>query len=405
MLYFSLFVLLFVWAIDSVTNFFIEIPVGVAYLSFVLLFVIGFSVANIKCQSKLLNISLFISLYFFLNLFLKFLFGYPVGVSDVSDVVFLNMFTTFPIWCFYFFDRTYRLKAESYYRTFLCVSLLIFMPSFFGVEAGDAAKESDLFKQADDIEFLRQYKQGLFRIPHIASYFFLFIFLVSINLYLSTRKLFFVIVSLLSFFVVYYIGSRAGFFAIFIYFLAFFFVGRLRLFIMMVFVLLFVVYNVEYILDLTSGTYAFQYASFFYTLMNDYERLSRFIIWESWYVGISSLNFLEFMFGSTFSDSLNHNYLFAGHHIWFHNDFFSVFYCFGFVGLFLLVYSYFLIFGFIKKVYNVSDRTLFSYFSVFIFLAFNNGFYFYFSHLILSLIIVSVVGFCGGANRGMKVVE
>jgi hypothetical protein len=91
---------------------------------------------------------------------------------------------------------------------------------------------------------------------------------------------------------------------------------------------LFFVYMTE-ILNALFGSFLYQYVSLFETMHDNFDRLSRVIIWNSWFSAISSFNAVDLFVGRNFSSSFDFNAREIGLYIWFHNDFFSAFYSYG----------------------------------------------------------------------------
>jgi hypothetical protein len=109
---------------------------------------------------------------------------------------------------------------------------------------------------------------------------------------------------------------------------------------------------------------------------DNFDRLSRVIIWNSWFSAVSSFNALDFFVGRNFSSSFDFNAREIGLYIWFHNDFLSAFYSYGVLVLIAYAVPHLLA---IKRAVEVgSSSRLLSMLGFFIVAAaFVNGFYKY----------------------------
>ncbi|SAL32768.1 hypothetical protein AWB69_02871 [Caballeronia udeis] len=356
------------FALDNVVNYFSAIPVFVASIPVSILLMFRFTrdkidrfwfIACILCllTSALIN-------------FLRF----SMTIEDVSDILFLMQF-----FAAFFYAKNTRISPSAIsHATYVFAAL--FLPAFIGINGSDYGGEADVFTSgSNDIEFLRIYNQGLYRLPHVASYLLAFgslwwIYVASF----SRKKRHFMLAALFLYFTL-YTGSRTPIIVI----VAAYLVANIRLqarqllITASIFMLagLFVV-HIREVLDFLFGSFLYQYLSFFETVLDNFDRLSRVIIWDSWLSAIASFNGLDFFIGRNFSSSYDFNMRQIGLYIWFHNDFLSAFYSYGMPVL--IAYAIPHLMAVKIAIQRRSSAILLSVLGFFIFAtAFVNGFYKY----------------------------
>ena len=257
-IFFWLLIISFV--LDRIINYFVHFPffVGCAILLFPFLFLITSYQNPEKWKLNLLVFSFLIitTLNSIFNLF---------GVKNISDMLFIILFFTI---YFYYKHNINSLRISNVYL-FLIVSLFLFSFTFINIDSGsiNVTKYSSTFnwittydekpgeasgkkspvhldkkspqqsnkKQINSsnkktkekeiavnkqeklrykkspfnkLEVHRIYHNGLFRIPHVASYFFGFLFLFFAYQYQKKKKPFFIILLALSLVLCIYTGSR-----------------------------------------------------------------------------------------------------------------------------------------------------------------------------------------------------
>jgi hypothetical protein len=359
--------LILVFVADCVVNFFSAAPVFVAFIP-IFLFWISFYLR----RSDFI-VLLIITAYFLGSYFLKSILYINFDFKDLADILFLLLFFySVP----FFSSKPPSLNCVS---SCLVVLLFLFFPSIFGFDSisGGAVEEGGV---SDDLEFYRNYNSGFFRLAHTASYMML---LSAIWFYFCRPKQVMGIkiswkaVCAISFIFMMFTGSRTAPVAIFLGVgLSYFFSslkGWLVGFVLSAALVLSVIY-IDQLLFYFEGSYFFQYLSFIKTLIENPHRLSRVIIWTSWVDAVGAFRWFDFIYGLSLTESMAHNYQKIGIPVWFHNDFFGVFYAYGFTGLIFFCWYLF-------ELCRTGVRCGRSFACVFIafvlFAAFSNGFYKY----------------------------
>ncbi|MHA7942478.1 O-antigen ligase family protein [Formosa sp. 3Alg 14/1] len=374
-LLFILYVLIF--ALDSVINYFFDIPLFVISLIFyfALLIIPGFF--SLDKYGSFVVIVFSFSLSFIVNALRTGFYK-----ESLSDYLFIMAF----FGSFYLFSNSNRFKANKFMiNLFIVLSLLLFLATFLGFDQNIWGNTMGL--ETNDIEFSRSYRQGFFRKAHIASYFFTFIVLYLINRYNCLGKSKFTYIYTLSplVLIIFLTGSRTPFVVILLGLCLYYFKAKfLKYLIALMFlgVLLFV--YIDKLLTLFSNTVIYQYLSIVKTITSNFDRLSRVIIWTSWWKEIKTFSFIDFIFGRGFNASMEANLKNVSSAIWFHNDFLSISYSYGFLPLVLYVMLFVQIFRTNKQIIK-SNIFIYLTFSSFWLSAFFNGFYYYFTILILYL--------------------
>ncbi|MGF6551748.1 hypothetical protein [Paraburkholderia youngii] len=309
------------FALDNVANYFFPLPVYVASIpvSMVLMFR---STRNQNDRLWLLASILCLMTSVFVN-FSRF----SASIDDISDVLFTAQF---------FFAFFYARNARISPSAISCASYvfaLLFLPALIGINASDYSEDIDVFSSgSDDVEFLRIYNQGLYRLPHVASYMLAFGSLWWIYLASYSRKVRHFMTALVFVLLTLYTGSRTPIIVI----AAACLIANIRLRVREMLIATAIVVaaalfftNMTEVLNLMYGSFLYQYLSFFETLFDNFDRLSRVIIWNSWLSAISSFSTLDFFVGRGFTSSFEFNLREIGLYIWFHNDFFSMYYSYG----------------------------------------------------------------------------
>ncbi len=382
---FPLYFIVGLFVLDNVVNYFAAIPIYVASipLSVLILFCHTHSrrdrILFIVCMACVLA-SVAVN-------FIRF----DYSMQDISDILFVIQF-----FAAFFYARHARVSARAISVATVAFALL-FLPTFLGVNAMDYS-EDVFISGSRDVEFLRLYNQGLYRLPHVAAYMLAFSGLWWLWVASRTRNRWHYALALMFIVFTLYTGSRTPFFV----FVAAYFASSIRfraghvmasigaLLVVAFFVLFF-----SQVLDFLYGTFLYQYFSLFETLSENYDRLSRVIIWSSWLSAISQFNGIDFLFGRDFSSSFDFNLKEIGLSIWFHNDFMSIFYSYGIVVLGAYLVPYFVV---LKEAIRKSESKLIEVCGIFIpASAFINGFYKYLP-IVFFLFLMSK---SFAANRGV----
>ena len=372
---FILYALIFV--LDSVLNYFFDIPLFVISLMFyfVILIIPGFF--SLDKYSSFVIIAISFSLSFVVNTLRSGFYK-----ESLSDYLFIMAF----FGSFYLFSSPNRFRPNKFMiNLFIILSLLLFLATFVGFDQNIWGNTMGL--ETNDIEFSRSYRQGFFRKAHIASYFFTFIVLYLINRYNCLNKSKFIYVVTLSplVLIIFLTGSRTPFVVILLGLSLYYFKAKFLKYLIALIglgILLFV--YIDKLLALFSNTVIYQYLSIVKTITSNFDRLSRVIIWSSWWKEIKTFSFIDFIFGRGFNASMEANLKNVSNAIWFHNDFLSISYSYGFLPLLLYIMLFVQIFRTNKQVIK-SNIFIYLTFSSFWLSAFFNGFYYYFTILILYL--------------------
>jgi len=366
-----------VFSLDSVLNYFYDFPVFVVSLMFyfVVLIVPGFF--SFKKYHSFLIIILFFSLSFIFNTFRDGFYK-----ESLSDFLFIISF----FGSFYLYSDTISFKNNNkLILFFLLTTLLLFSGTYLGFDQNKWGNTIGL--KTDDIEFSRSYRQGFFRKAHIASYFFTFTLLYFMNRLksLKANKLTYIVTIVPLTYVIFITGSRTPIVVIFLGLILFYFkIKYLKYLIIFVVLSVGLIIFIDEALVLFSDTIIYQYITIIKTIFSNFERLSRIIIWASWWSEVKTFNLIDFVFGRGFNASTVANQKNVSNSIWFHNDFLSIFYSYGILPLIIYINLFVNIYKKHKKIIR-SNIFIFLTFSGFWLSAFFNGFYYYYTVILLYL--------------------
>ncbi|MFV0565532.1 MAG: O-antigen ligase family protein [Flavobacteriaceae bacterium] len=370
---FIVFVIIFV--LDSVLNYFYNIPLFVISLMFyfALLMMPGF--LPYKNYRSLLIIVLCFSISFIFNSIRSGFYK-----ESLSDFLFIISF----FGSFYLYSNKFA-PNNKVVTIFLIASLIMFLATFIGFDQNIWGNTMGL--KTKDIEFSRSYRQGFFRKAHIAAYFFTIIILYLFNRYkeLKKNRFNYIVIILPLIIIVLLTGSRTPIAVVLIGVLLYYMkVKHLKYLLILALITILSIVYIDALLILFSDTIIYQYLSIVKTVTSNFDRLSRVIIWSSWWTEIKTFNLIDIIFGRGFNSSLEANSKNISNHIWFHNDFFSIIYSYGILPLVLYV-SLFI--NMYKKHKKAIKHNLFIFlsFSSFWLSAFFNGFYYYFTVILLYL--------------------
>jgi len=366
-----------VFSLDSVLNYFYDFPVFVVSLLFyfVVLIVPGFF--SFKKYHSFLIIILFFLLSFIFNTFRDGFYK-----ESLSDFLFIISF----FGSFYLFSDSISLKNNNkLILFFLLTTLLLFSGTYLGFDQNKWGNTIGL--KTDDIEFSRSYRQGFFRKAHIASYFFTFTLLYFMNRLksLKANKLTYIVTIVPLTYLIFITGSRTPIVVMFLGLILFYFkIKYLKYLIIFVVLSVGLIIFIDEALVLFSDTIIYQYITIIKTIFSNFERLSRIIIWASWWSEVKTFNLIDFVFGRGFNASIVANQKNVSNSIWFHNDFLSIFYSYGILPLIIYINLFVKIYKKHKKIIR-SNVFIFLTFSGFWLSAFFNGFYYYYTVILLYL--------------------
>lgn len=372
-----------VMCFDGIANYFTKAPVFVAFTPvFIALILHG---QNRKQLTR--------SLLIITSLIVPFLIKSIDGTFIKDDVSDISLLLLSVLSIIYFSENN---VSNSTINTIFIIILIMFSLSFVGIDATlKNAEEADIFNSGStDIEFYRSYRSGLFRLAHVASY---LLFLIAIYSFSLRRGLNFFgfsigwqINALVSIVLLIYTGSRTPIVALIVA-LPIYYASRsvkgVLIAIASTLGLVIVAINIDLILRFTNDTVMYQYFSFIKTTIDNPERLSRVIIWQSWYNAISEFGPWDLVFGKSLSSALEFNQKTLGLSIWFHNDFLGIFYTCGLVGLFIYLFSLAIV---IKKAKSAkSEFYIFNIIFFMIFAAIANGLFKYYPFFFVATLNVN----------------
>lgn len=370
------------FAADSIANYFVPVPLFVVSIPALTLLAF-FAIRRPSLQMAVMAPILIIVSSFLINLAR---FGF--NNENLSDTLFVLL------------AATYAGAALTGAPTRQAMSLmtamfaLLFVPAFLGIN-NSFGNEDALTSGSTDIEFLRSYKQGLYRIPHLAAYMLAFGAMWWFSLWERERKLRFAVISIMFMACCLYTGSRTPIFILLIGFMASFLefsLKKLTLLFLVAMSLGLLVLNIDSILKLTEGTFLYQYPSAIKTALTDFDRLSRAIIWTSWLSAMREMNLIDYLIGHSFANSMEYNRIHLGTAIWFHNDFLSIVYSYGIPALITYTWITLLAISKLKDTHHNRARVMLAAFVLAS--AFVNGFYKYLP--IVFLLILSYLHFSPG---------
>ncbi|NCC73658.1 MAG: hypothetical protein EOM06_09700 [Sphingobacteriia bacterium] len=387
---------LLIFFADSVINYFVRIPLFVSWLM-LLLPLLWLEIWSSGRKSRFLFIFVLIFLISFLiNLFLRGFYR-----NNLSDLVFILAFPTA-----YYYYQTYKEKlGMDKIQIFLVIVVLMFSFTFFGVNSTNNNRSQEIKSEYstelkrvikdpqskwNHLETNRLYHWGLFRIPHIAAYFMGYLMFFYGLLYQQQKKIRWLILSLVLLFFMFYSGVRT--YIVASAFACFFYLLKKKYWITLsastCLVLLMLLFRIK-LHELTVNTFLHPFTASMITLVDNFDKFSRVLIWRSWWIGFSSFEWHDLMIGKSFLESMltNLNHLHLGE--WFHNDFLSIAFSYGIPALF--VYLIFLIKIYLDNSKEIRRHViLFLAFWSFIFSAFINGGYYYFPVFYLFIFLIMI---------------
>jgi len=380
---FLLYVLIF--AFDSVINYYYDFPLYVLSLIFLFCLYLMPGFFSFKKYSSFLIVLLFFSSSFVFNTLRSGFYK-----ESLSDYLFIVCF--FGSFYFYAYGKSAKaiISNKRVIFLFLVISLVLFLSTYLGFDQNLWGNTLGL--KTKDIEFSRSYRQGFFRKAHIASYFFMFILFYFLNNYKSRKvtKLVYLITIIPLITIILLTGSRTPIIVVFLgLFLYFFKLKFLKFLIPLATLGLTILIFIDKVLIIFIDTIFYQYLTIVKTTISNFDRLSRVIIWSSWWKEIKTFNLADVLFGRGFNSSIEANFRNISNNIWFHNDFLSITYSYGVLPLILYIVLFVNIY---KRHRDVIRSNIFIYltFSSFWLSALFNGFYYYYPILLLYLFYVMI---------------
>lgn len=240
----------------------------------------------------------------------------------------------------------------------------------------------------DILEYFRTYRNGLFRLPHIAAYFFGFLLLWFCFRYTITKQPWLLVLSGILLLMMLLTNVRTVMVALVISLLIYVSFKKKLLFkigILAVVALVFIFRNQLY--AVFQDTFLSSYFSMLITFTENFSRFSRVLLWKSWLHELSNFGFLDFMTGKSFYSSVkanSRNLFFAE---WFHNDFMSIFYAYGVFGL--TAFIWFFIRIYCDHSWKIrSNPFVFIFYTSMVLTSFLNGYYYFHPVFLLFIFIL-----------------
>ena len=407
-LFFWFFLISFV--LDRIINYFFYFPFFVA--SSLIVLPILFLTTSYKNPDKT---RLKVIVFSFLAMAILNSIIYLFGIKNISDFLFISLFVVI---YFYYKKNIDNLKIINIYF-FLGLMFFLFSFTFFNINSDsignteyaklfswdinsfvnsgqtkEIVPKKEIIKwesnPMDILEYLRVYHNGLFRLPHVASYFFGFLALFFSFQYQKRKKAIHIALLIISLVFCVYTGSRAVLAAFALSMIIYLFKRKYIVYFTLLIALLLILAIVnDSILQLTKDTVLYQYFAFMKTTTQNFTRLSRFRIWYSWWIEVREFGFMDLMIGKSFTNALIANAKNLDYKVWFHNDFLNIFYTYG------IWCTTFYIWFFVKiyrdnKYWINKNIFIFIFYGSMVITAILNGFYYYFPVFLLYLFFVMI---------------
>jgi hypothetical protein len=406
------YIFLTAFVLDSVLSVFISIPVFVGFMIVLLPFIL----ANITLQGK--------ERWFFIGFFALFILTgifsgwyYIFDRKNISDVLFILVFAT----SYYFYRQQSELLSALTPKIFFIVTLMLFGATFAGYNSlkwleikslnsnnvsriekaltDDEKQELNIGKSKSrkklkqtaakpaDTEIIRHYRNGLFRLPHVAAYFFGFLFIYFGYQFQRDKLKIYLFFSILAFMLMFFTGVRTWI-AVFAVSLILYAIQRkyFKIAAIMFLVGLVLVLFRESLYAQTKETFIGQFFSLVNTAIGNFTHLSRMVLWKSWWLEMSRFSLENWITGKGFYMSIVLNFKNLRWAEWFHNDFLSIMFSYGIIGFAFYVGLFVKIFIDNKDLIR-NNVFLFTFYFTMLFAAFFNGMYFYYPILLMFLFI------------------
>lgn len=389
--------MLAIFFIDSAVNFIIDIPIFVPF-AIAVLPVLWFNLW--RSGRKNMFLLTFFTVFILVSVINNFV--YQFDKTNISDLVFILFF---PISYYFYKLSPEKLQIRSIHIFFI-VSMLMFSLAFAGVnsrsyhdqsrgwnESLETKSEKKIVRERnklDIIERIRTYNYGLFRVPHLATYFFGFLFLFYGFTFQKKKKWYLLVAMLVSLLCMLYSGSRTFAVAAFLALMLYWIKRKTLIYVLMVCAaaLVMIIFRFQ-LFQLLQNTFLANFAGLLITAVDNFSRLSRVIIWNSWWYEMQHFAWYDFLIGKTFVGSMNANHVNIHFREWFHNDFLSISFVYGFLALALYLVFFYRVFKENVK-YIKRNIYLFVYFFTMVFSAFFNGFYYYFPVFLIFVFVYMI---------------
>jgi hypothetical protein len=243
-------------------------------------------------------------------------------------------------------------------------------------------------KEKIKVENQREFRAGLFRIPHVAAYFLgalMFFYFALFRQNKSRLLLLFVIALGL---LMLWTGVRTFLIALFLS-LALYFVFRKSIWYLVLFMaIMFVVVVLRYeIFSLAKETFLEPFALLVLRMVDEPEQISRVVLIKSWWIEIREFGVMEWLTGKTLYQSKMANLANLFSPVWYHNDFLSVLYAYGAPVLVLYIVFFIKMYRFMLQS-PVKSPLIYLFYITLVMAAFINGLYYYFPVILLYIFIL-----------------
>lgn len=408
-----LYIFLGAFVADSVVMIFAKIPI---FVGFMLIF-IPVIITNIMLTGKVKwYFPAFLIVFVLVTVIGNFI--YITNRKNISDLLFIFLLIT----SYYFYiQQAERLSRRTVY-VFYVVAFLLFSTTFIGynsdwwsvMESSNVENLSALtqnlsseqlaalgigtstFQPAPidqtspnrNIEYQRKYNNGLYRLPHVASYFFGFLFLFLGYQFQRFKKYISLVLAAAAFFLMIFTGVRTLLVAIFMAMLLFSMYRRFFKFgLALIAVGLLIFIFRQSLFGFSKHIFLGQYFSMLITASDNYLRFSRAVIWQSWWYEMTHFAWFNWLIGKSYFMSIIANAENIKWADWFHNDFLSIVYTYGIGGLVLYTGLFYKIFNDNKALIK-NNFFLFTFYFSMLFAAIINGFYYYYPIFLMFLFVL-----------------
>lgn len=371
---------------DNIINHYIYLPVFVAGAMVLTIFLLPFAMVHIRRDAWLAGGLLLLMVIMGINS-LKDGFG----VKNVSDYLFLALFL---ISYMAYSSSAGQLKRRYAFAFMAGSVVLLLLPSALmaiGIDPCLTAYETEgIPVEQLGKAIVRHYNRGFFRLPHVASYFFGFSSVFILHMAQRERNYFWLAAGLILLFLSLYTGARAFVVALIVSLILFLVQKRKfgwLLAVMVGCIVVFVFRNT--IFNLLEGIFLQQHFALIISFAEDLDSFSRIVVWKILLNEVLGFDWYEVLIGRSYVSGLATTQGHLGVAIWFHNDFLSIFYSYGLVGLIFYV-SFLARIYLDHRKYITGNLYIFAFYYASIVLAVTNGFYYYFPVLLLYLFFLMI---------------
>nr|NQU92212.1 hypothetical protein [Bacteroidota bacterium] len=289
---------LIAFTLDAVVNFFIDIPVLVPF-AILMLPVLWFNL--LLGGKRLLFFCIFISVFLLASVVNTFL--YPFDKRNISDMLFIIYFAT----SYFFYKQKSDLLNLGTVNIFIVVCIFMSGLAFFGYDSKSFAydgaeyeKKVELLKKEhkkirvsfdkdrlNTLESDKEYHFGLFRMPHLASYFFGFTSIFFGFLFARSLRWYFLVVAMILFMLMLYTGVRTFIAAAILALLVYLFRKKTILYFLSLTILIALAFIFRYEFNsLIKMPFLKAYTGLPILIVDNFDRLSRVLLWKSWWLDV-----------------------------------------------------------------------------------------------------------------------